>query len=434
MESVQEAAARPEAQTLAYTGKGTPAGDLLRRYWQPVALAEDLENNTDTPVPVRIMGEDLVLFRDDAGRVGLVGRQCPHRGADLSYGRIEDGGIRCVYHGWLFDIGGKCLEKPSEPVERQSLDAVQQVAYPCREAAGAIWAYMGPGQPPLFPNYPALTSPDAYRFVSRWESNCNYLQGNEGNIDPVHTSFLHRQDLSDATDLRQKSLSVFGVDSTPVLNIDDQRFGVRIFAERKAGEGKKILRVTNFVMPNACAIGGGEAGLGRGGCSMFWHVPIDDQHHYRFEFSFHSKAMLPKDEWARQIDDEMDADGQLKRSPQNRWLQDRNMMKKHSFLGMGIVFPVHDLFITESQGAIHNRANEHLSLTDIAIVRARRQMLAALRDIEEGKDPRGVLRQQQDNEFSDMLVLTETLDAGVDNQAFCAELEKQNIYELNPHL
>jgi nitrite reductase/ring-hydroxylating ferredoxin subunit len=433
MEIAHDAAIRPDAQALAYTGKGTPAGDLLRRFWHPIALPSDLRDGE--PLNLRILGEDLVLFRDDAGRLGLVGRQCPHRCADLSYGRVEDGGLRCIYHGWLFDIEGRCLEKPGEPgAGRQSLDSARHLAYPCREAAGGIWAYMGPGEPPLFPNYPALLGPEKYRTVTRWAANCNYLQGNEGNIDPVHTSFLHRGDLSDATGLRQKSLSVFGIDTAPRLSVEEQRFGVRVFTERKAGPGKKILRVTNFVMPNACAIGGSETGLGRGGCSMFWHVPIDDRHHYRFEFVFHSKEPLPKEEWARQAADELDQAGRLKRGPDNRWLQDRDSMRKQSFLGMGILFPVHDLFVTESQGSIHERANEHLSGTDIAIVRMRRQMLAALQEIEEGKDPRGVLRTEQENDFRDMLVLTETLDENVDNHAFCAELSRQNIYALNPNL
>lgn len=434
METATEESSRPDVQSLAYTGKGTPSGDLLRRYWQPIALSEDLAASKGEPVPIRILGENLVLFRDDSGRVGLFGQKCYHRGADLSYGRVEDGGLRCIYHGWLFDIDGRCLEKPAEPVNQQSLDSIRHTAYPCREVAGALWAYMGPGEPPLFPNYPALLGTEKYRFVSRWVSNCNYLQGNEGAIDPAHTSFLHRQDLSNANELRQHSLSVFGIDNSPVLGIDDQRFGMRIFTERRAAPGTKILRVTNFVMPNASAFGGGEAGLGRGGCSMSWFVPIDDHHHYRFAFTFHSKNALPKEQWARDIGEELDENGQLKRTPENRWLQDRNAMKSANFLGMGALFPIHDNFVTESQGTIHNRADEHLSTTDIAIVRARRQMLAAIQDMQSGKDPRGVLRNEKENEFNDMLVLTETVNEDVDKKEFCAELSRQNIYKLNPDL
>lgn len=433
-QGAQDTRARPDVQTLVHTDKGTPAGELLRRYWQPVALSGDLAEGADAPVPLRILGEDLLLFRDSAGRVGLVGQKCPHRCADLSYGRVEDGGIRCIYHGWLFDIEGRCVERPGEPTYRPSADGLRHTAYPVREAGGAFWAYMGPGEPPLFPDYPVLRGSEKYRFVNRWVSNCNYLQGNEGGIDPVHTSYLHRQDMADAEGLRLKSLAVFTADSAPVLSVEDQRFGVRIFTERQSGPNTKILRVTNFVMPNACAIGGSEAGLGRGGCSIFWHVPIDDERHLRFEFSFHSKVRMPKEEWARQIAAELDESGQMKRTPQNRWLQDRKSMRKDSFLGLGALFPIHDLFVTESQGVIHDRGDEHLSVTDLAIVRARRQMLAAIQDMQAGKDPRGVMRDEAENVLDDMLVLTETLDKNVDNRALCVELAQQNIYELNPDL
>lgn len=417
-----------------HTGPGTPGGDLLRRYWQPIMLVDDLPAARD-PVPLRILGEDLVLFRDDRGRLGLLGRQCAHRCADLSYGRVENGGLRCVYHGWLFDIEGHCLEQPGEPGKGQHRDRVLQKAYPCQERAGAVWTYMGPGEPPLFPDYPALTAPDAYRFSARWLSNCNWLQASEGNVDPVHTSFLHALEVpaADADPLRKaQAQEVFGSDVAPRLSVQETRFGLRVIAERRQQpEGRRLVRVTNFVMPNACAIGGAETPFGRGGASMFWHVPIDDTSHWRFEFVFHSKAALPRDRLREAYRQEADERGVPWRNASNRFGQRRDMLDR-SFVGMGQTFPVHDLFVTESQGEIHDRDNEHLVTSDVAIARSRRQLMQALQDLAEGREPRGVVREPAVNRFHDLLVLTETLahDSNVDE--FLAEMESADIYALRP--
>src|SRR6266699_1560591 len=154
---------REENELLTRTGPGTPCGELMRRYWQPAALAEELPPR-GAPLPVRLFGEDLVLFRDDDGRPGLLGLHCSHRGADLSYGRIEDGGLRCIYHGWLYDLRGRCLEQPGEPAGSSFHEKIQHRAYPCVEAGGIVLAYMGPGESPLIPGYEFLTVGDEHRF------------------------------------------------------------------------------------------------------------------------------------------------------------------------------------------------------------------------------------------------------------------------------
>ncbi|MFM9968138.1 MAG: Rieske 2Fe-2S domain-containing protein, partial [Burkholderiales bacterium] len=340
------------------TGPGTPGGELLRRYWQPVALCSDVAEG-GAPYPLRILGEDLVLFRGGDGRVGLLGLHCAHRQADLSYGRVEDGGLRCVYHGWLFDVDGHCLQQPGEANGGAHRDRVKQLAYPCLERGGAIWAYMGPGEAPLFPAWPAINAPEEFRFTYRWYSNCNYLQANEGNIDPIHTSYLHSFQTED--EARRDALrtgitqDIFGVDTAPRLSVRDVRWGLRLLTERNIpGGGKTLLRVTNFILPNGCAIGGAETPFGTGGASMFFHVPIDDVSHYRMEFTFHSKAALPKAVMAERYRGEVDEKGLPKRRPENRYLQNREEMKR-SYVGMGRNFPSHDLFITESQGAIMDR-------------------------------------------------------------------------------
>jgi phthalate 4,5-dioxygenase len=416
---------------LQHTDSGTAAGALLRAYWQPVGLSGDVTAG-GTPHPVRVMGEDLVLFRDDAGRTGLVGIKCAHRCADLSYGRVENGGLRCLYHGWLFDVDGRCLEQPAEGANSTFKDRVRQKSYPTHEAGGAIWVYMGAGEPPLFPNYPAVVAPEAYRLTTRWFSNCNWMQGSEGNIDPVHTSYLHRFSL--AEDPNKTRLGVFAADGAPDLTIEETRFGLRIYAERKIADSTdRYLRITNFVMPNTCSINGAEADLGPGGCGMSWNVPIDDTHHWRYSFGFHAKAAMAKDRMASFQDAEkIEGTDVLRRNPGNRYLQDRESMATQSFIGLGKVFPVHDIFITESQGPILPHDEEHLASSDVAILRARKQLAEAAKAVAAGEAPLGVVRDPKDNDFSDLVVITKRLPANVSPQAYCAELAVSDLYTLAP--
>ena len=186
-----------ENDLITRTGPDTPCGEVLRRYWQPTALSEEVAPGAP-PLPIRLLGEDLVLFRDDQGRLGLLGVHCAHRGADLSYGRLEDGGLRCIYHGWLYDIHGRCLEQPGEPAGSTFHERIQHISYPCMEKNGLILSYLGPGEPPLLPNYEFFQADSDHASASKMFSECNYLQGNEGNIDLLHTSFLHyiKRDLS----------------------------------------------------------------------------------------------------------------------------------------------------------------------------------------------------------------------------------------------
>src|SRR5262245_10846337 len=179
-----------ENHLLTQIGPGTPCGVLLRKYWQPVALSEEVPQSGGAPIAVRILGEDLVLFRDETGRPGLLDLHCPHRGADLSYGRVENGGLRCIYHGWLFDVSGNCLEQPAEPEPNNFKCQIKQTHYPCMEVADIIFAYLGSGEPPLLPSYELFTVPDEFRYLpTKSYHECSYLQGNEGNLDPAHLSF-----------------------------------------------------------------------------------------------------------------------------------------------------------------------------------------------------------------------------------------------------
>src|SRR2546421_3087500 len=171
-------------------GPGTPAGKLLRCYWQPVGLVDELQGPRPVKA-VRVLGEELVLFKYE-NRYGLLERQCPHRGADLAYGRLEDGGLRCAFHGWLFDVNGKCLQTPAEPDNSNLCANIRQKSYPVVEKSGILFAYMGPGEPPEFPQFDCFVAPETHTFAFKGMIDCNWLQSLEVGIDPSHTSFLHR--------------------------------------------------------------------------------------------------------------------------------------------------------------------------------------------------------------------------------------------------
>src|SRR5437870_5284260 len=184
---------REENDLLTRTGSGTPMGEMIRRYWIPALLSEEIPSPDCPPVRVRLMEENLVAFRDSQGRVGLLDEFCSHRGASLFYGRNEECGLRCIYHGWKYDVQGNVLETPAEPGDSQLRHKVHHNAYPCHEAAGVVFAYLGPkDKVPLFPNYPWLIVPRDHVIVTKFFLECSYFQALEGDCDTSHTAFLHR--------------------------------------------------------------------------------------------------------------------------------------------------------------------------------------------------------------------------------------------------
>jgi phthalate 4,5-dioxygenase len=408
------ASGRSRYQYLTDTNRGSPAGELLRRYWQPIALEAELPRG-GPPIPIRIMGENLVLFRDEQGRLGALDRKCAHRCADLVLGRIEHGGIRCPYHGWLFAPDGRVLEQPAE-ASATAKDRVRAKAYPLHEAGGAIWVYIGPGAAPVFPQYPALQGSSRHRYTCRWLGDCNWLQASEGNIDPIHTSYLHQIALESA-DMKAR-WGVFSSEARPQLSVAETRFGVRLFTTRALQSGQTSVRVTNFVMPNACAVGGFEGNLGPGGLTMLWDVPIDNERHWRWEFIYHRSGQLDTASLETQYRSEkVPGTDRMKRSRDDNYGQDRAAMRDGYYLGVGPCFSVHDVIITQSQGTIHEQTDEHLSSSDIAIVRARRMLDEAVKTVAEGHDPPGVVRSAEQNNFSDMVVVTETIASGDTKEA-----------------
>ncbi len=244
------------------------------------------------------------------------------------------------------------------------------------------------------------------------------MQASEGNIDPVHTSYLHQLELSSAD--MQARWGVFSNQARPELAVEDTRFGVRLYTSRKIdGTDRASIRITNFVMPNACAVGGFEGYLGEGGLTMLWDVPVDDQHHYRWEFIFHRSGKLDKAALAKQYEAEKVEGDRMWRDKENLYSQDRDSMNGKAYLGLGECFSVHDIAITQSQGTIHEQSGEHLSSSDIAIVRARRMLDEAANAVAAGQDPAGVVRSVADNDFSDMVVVTGEIEKGDSKEAYC---------------
>jgi phenylpropionate dioxygenase-like ring-hydroxylating dioxygenase large terminal subunit len=413
-----------ENDLLTRTGPGTRCGALLRRYWQPAALSEELSGG-GAPLPVTILGEELVLFRDDRGRPGLVGLHCSHRGTDLSFGRVEDGGLRCLYHGWLYDIHGRCLEQPGEPGGGMNCAAIQHLAYPCLETAGVVFAYLGPGAPPLFPAYELFTvREDCRNLPMKTYHECNYLQGNEGNLDPVHLSFLHRISKSaeplsagsgGAGMARAKAHELNLRDLAPAIDAELTDYGVRIYSVRKTSPEENFVRITNFIMPNLCAVGGGTGG---DGYQIDWHVPIDDTHHWKYTFGFRRSGALPE----RQLKERRAALGEgyrRVRNASNRYLQDREEMATgRTFTGLGTNFLDHDAWAVESQGPVQDRAHEHLSSTDKAIMAERKLLLQAIRDVEAGRDPLHVVRDAGANRFPHLFVRHEVVPSAADWKSY----------------
>lgn len=378
-----------ENDLLTRTGPATPGGELLRRYWQPVALVEELPAR-GAPLPVRLLGEDLVLFRDDRGRPGLLGIHCSHRGADLSYGRLEDGGLRCIYHGWLYDIHGRCLEQPGEPAGSTFHEKIRPTAYPCHQAGGLILTYMGPGEPPLVPGFDILRAPEDRRFETKVYRECNYLQGNEGNIDAAHVSFVHWQ-----------GTRWPDPPSYDIVDAEPTNYGLRNYWIRRVAPGRSYVHLNNFIMPNIGGIGGGT-GTRLEGYSFNWHVPIDDTHHWEYVINFRYKTPRPDDErWRgrREHHAELGPDYRIVRNLSNRYLQDREEMKTRTLAGLGTYFYAQDGYATETQGPIQDRTHEHLGFTDKAIVAERLMLLKAIADVQAGRDPVGVVRHPGENHF-----------------------------------
>ncbi len=377
------------------TGKETPAGELMRRYWQPAALVEELDGARPLKA-VRLLGEDLVLFRDDDGRYGLVGRRCPHRGVDLKFARLEDGGLRCPLHGWLFDVGGRCLEQPGEPPGSSFHAKISHTAYPCREVNGIVFAYLGPGEPPALAEFDCFVAPESHAFAFKGLIECNWLQALEVGIDPAHASFLHRffED-EDTADGYGRQFRAATVDTAlpvtkilrefdcPEIEVEATDYGLRIFALRSLDAATMHVRVTNMIFPNAIVIP-----LSNDMVLTQWHVPIDDTTCWWYAIFTSFADAVDKDAMRRQrLELYTLPDYAARRNRTNDYGFDAAEQRTETYTGMGSDINVHDSWAVESMGAVQDRTTEHLGTTDKAIIANRRTLLQAIDGIGGDADP-----------------------------------------------
>ncbi len=377
------------------TGPGTAAGKLMRCYWQPAALVDELAGNRPVK-PVRLLGENLVIFRDQESRYGLLARACPHRGTDLAYGRLEDGGLRCAFHGWLFDVHGQCLETPAEPEGSLLCRNIRQTAYPVVEKSGILFAYLGPGEPPAFPQFDCFTAPASHTFAFKGLIECNWLQSLEVGIDPAHTSFLHRffHDEDSASGygklFRDRSIDsdmpmtqIMREFPRPRIEVEPTDYGLRIATLRRISEAHTHVRVTNLVFPHAFVIPmSSEMTITQ------WHVPIDDSKHYWYAIFTSFGAPVDKQEMRRQRQELYTLPDYVPRkNKSNQYGFDPDEQAHLTFTGMGTDINVHDQWACESMGAIQDRTQEHLGQSDKAISAYRRLLRDAIATAAAGGRP-----------------------------------------------
>ena len=395
------------------TNRGTPMGELFRRFWLPVALAEELPGPDCVPLRVRVLGEDLIAFRDTDGNPGLVDAYCPHRGAPMFFGRNEENGLRCVYHGWKFDVTGKCTDLPNAPEGPTYKDKVKILAYPSVEAGGLIWAYMGPAErKPPFPAFEWTKLGPEHRYVSKFKLECNYLQAMEGDYDPSHGRFLHST-LNDAqipnplnpnalnqnrqfqtqTDAEQDPFPRFvgtrRVTGPINARMEDSDSGVVSVGSQQLADGRWAANVGVTVMlPIFCT-------AGIGGPNTFYsnmRIPIDNNSlmFYRLRWSYEP---MPREELEEYKHGEYYYPAVIpgtwipRDNVHNDYNVDRVAQKNFTYTGIR-TFPLQDIAMMENQwGPIADRSQEHLTSSDYQIIYVRRRLIKAAKALAEGIEP-----------------------------------------------
>lgn len=379
-------------ERLVRTNRGTEMGTLLRRYWIPALLAEEIPEPDCPPVRVQLLGEKLIAFRDSESRIGLIDEFCSHRTASLFFGRNEECGLRCAYHGWKYDVEGNCVDMPSEPPDSRFREKIKHTAYPCVERGGVIWTYMG--APELKPDMPELewaTLPDSQRFVSKRIQESNFMQAMEGGIDSSHVSFAHRFNMdSDPMHAGTAGLEYLKADTRPKFEVSESEGGLLIGARRNADEEQYYWRITQWIMPWYTIIPpfGTHNPLG----AHAW-VPIDDETCWAWSINYHPTRDLREDELASMYRGEgihsQNIPGTYRpiANKTNDYLIDRVAQKEQrSFSGVeGIA--AQDFSLQESMGPIVDRTKERLGTSDAAIILARRRLLSAAEEASENNDP-----------------------------------------------
>jgi phthalate 4,5-dioxygenase oxygenase subunit len=380
---------REDNELLTRVGPGTPIGELFRRFWLPALLPHELPTPDCDPVRLRLMGEDLVAIRDTHGRLGVFAENCPHRGASLFFGRNEEGGLRCVYHGWKFAVDGRCLEMPNEPAESDFKHKVRATAYPAAEWGGLVWVYMGP--PELKPELPQIEwclLPDSHRYLGKWIQEANYMQGFEGAVDSSHVSFLHA--VADPTHAPHNVASAHHLwiqDKAPRLSVQETDYGYVYGSRRTTTNGNYYWRLTQWLLPTFTLVP-----------TPVWpmtgvaFIPMDDENTWIFGYGWHPDRPLSEAERAQ-------FDAGLSTTPKvipgtfrpvvnrdNGYMLDRARQRAGDFMGVPGV-QNQDRAIVESMGPILDRRKERLGTSDVAVIAARRILLRLARQLRDGHEP-----------------------------------------------
>ena len=379
---------------LTQTGPGTPMGLMFRCYWIPALLAEQLPGNDCPPVRVKLLSERLLAFRDTNGRHGLIDEFCAHRGVSLWFGRNEDCGLRCPYHGWKYDTTGQCIDVPSEPTESGFARKVKLKSYPLVERGGVLWTYMGPPeQRPHLPEWEFAIVPPAQSFMSKRLQESNWLQAMEGGIDSSHVSWLHRGDLNSDPLFKGAKGNQYNLsDARPVFEVVESPGGLYIGARRNAEEGRYYWRITQWVMPSFTMI------APRGNHTVHGHfwIPIDDDNCWAWSFDYRPDRNITDAERAAMKDGKgihvkVDETYRPLANKDNDYLMDRAAQKAgRTFSGVEGI-GMQDASLQESMGPIVDRTKENLVSTDNGIIMARHRLMRAVKALrDQGTIPPGV--------------------------------------------
>lgn len=373
---------REDNELVTRVGPGTPMGEVLRRHWLPAMLASELPEPACPPVRIRLLGEDLVAFRDADGNLGLLEEHCAHRRASLFFGHVDGPGLRCAYHGWQFDVDGRCIDMPNEPPESSFKERVRQPSYPLVERNGVLWTYMGP--PPERPDLPDvewMLVPPEHTYISKRLQECNYLQALEGGIDSSHISFLHRGDLRRGLNNRAVA------DTAPRFETVPTDYGLMIGARRRHDDRTVYWRVTQWMMPFYTVIPryedhpfGGHA----------W-VPIDDEHCYTWSFAWHpDRPITPEEiahweEWTFVHAELIPGTFRPVLNKDNDYMIDRELQRSgRSYTGIRGL-GMQDQAVQESMGPICDRTRERVGSADLAVIHVRRLLLGQARKMQRGE-------------------------------------------------
>jgi len=395
---------REENELLTRTDPGTPAGELFRRYWIPALLSEEIPAADCPPVRVRLLGEDLVVFRDTHGRIGILDEHCSHRGTSLYYGRNEDCGLRCIYHGWKYDVEGNVLETPAEGANSNLKNKIHHKAYQSREVAGVVFTYMGPkDKMPEFPNYPWLMVPPSHVVVTKFFLECNYFQALEGDCDTSHTAYLHRGNRGGGLALQE--------DPSPRFEIDSTWCGIRSSAARRVEPDQENVRVSTFAMPFIGSVPVGKYINGKlDGFLVVYQVPSDDICTWRYNFRFKRSEPMTKEE--HDFDHfQIGAEYKLTANRHNEYLLDRQKQKSTNYTGID-GFATQDACVTESMGAIVDRTKEHLGTSDTYVIALRKFLIEAIKNFQKGIEPPGSVFDPSQNDYSATNCTSVTIPVG----------------------